>query len=240
MNIGYVAGESTPSSVEVITSSALAVGKYIMIGSGTSGILGLVEHSKVSSSAMDIAKDYRSAQEATQVSSIDLRDKKYTSKIMLLGALGTLQKEKPRLPDVPPEPGTPIYEAQSKDLEGIFGPDGERWAKVGTLLRDPQTVSKIDVNKIVSRHLGILAMTGMGKSNLVSLLAKRIGQINGTVVIFDYHDDYVSLKLKEVTYTEARINPRLLDPDSLAEVLEIRENASVQQRILRMAFTCTS
>ena len=29
-----------------------------------------------------------------------------------------------------------------------------------------QTVSKIDVNKIVSRHLGILAMTGMGKSNL--------------------------------------------------------------------------
>ena len=55
MNIGYVAGESTPSSVEVITSSALAVGKYIMIGSSTSGILGLVEHSKVSSSAMDIA-----------------------------------------------------------------------------------------------------------------------------------------------------------------------------------------
>ena len=90
----------------------------------------LVEHSKVSSSAMDIAKDYRSAQEATQVSSIDLRDKRYTSKIMLLGALGTLQKEKPRLPDVPPEPGTPIYEAQSKDLEGIFGPwteiDGQR------------------------------------------------------------------------------------------------------------------
>ena len=27
LNIGYVAGESTPSSVEVITSSALAVGK---------------------------------------------------------------------------------------------------------------------------------------------------------------------------------------------------------------------
>ena len=110
MNIGYVAGESTPSSVEVITSSALAVGKYIMIGSSMDGILGLVEHSKVSSSAMDIAKDYRSAQEATQVSSIDLRDKRYTSKIMLLGALNTLQKEKPRLPDVPPEPGTPIYE----------------------------------------------------------------------------------------------------------------------------------
>ena len=84
MNIGYVAGESTPSFVEVITSSALAVGKYIMIGSGSSGILGLVENSKVSSSAMDIAKDYRSAQEATQVSSIDLRDKRYTSKYATL------------------------------------------------------------------------------------------------------------------------------------------------------------
>ena len=60
-------------------------------------------------------------------------------------------------------------------------------------------------------------MTGMGKSNLVSLLAKRIGQINGTVVIFDYHDDYATLKLKDVVATEARINPRLLDPDSLAD-----------------------
>ena len=237
MNIGYVAGESTPSSVEAITSSALSVGKYVVVGFGANGILGLVEHSKVSSSAMDIAKDYRSAHEATQVSSIDLRDKRYVSKIMLLGALETLQKENPRLPDVPPEPGTPIYEARSKDLKGIFSPEGEKWAKVGTLLRDPMTISKINVNKIVSRHLGILAMTGMGKSNLVSLLAKRIGQINGTVVIFDYHDDYVSLKLKNVSAMEARINPRLLDPDSLAEVLEIRENASVQQRILRMAFT---
>ncbi|MDI1495720.1 MAG: hypothetical protein K8823_1028 [Cenarchaeum symbiont of Oopsacas minuta] len=237
MNIGYVVGESTPSSVMTITSSTLAVGKYVIIGSGTDKLLGLVEHSKVSSSAMDDAKDYHSAQEATKVASMDLRDKGYASKIMLLGTLDTLQKEKPRLPDIPPEPGTAIYEAKSKDLEGIFGPNGEKWIRVGSLLRDAQTVVKIDVNKIISRHLGILAMTGMGKSNLVSLLAKRIGQLNGTVVIFDYHDDYASLGMQGVNSLEARINPRLLDPESLSEVLEIRDNATVQQRIVRMAFT---
>ena len=36
---------------------------------------------------------------------------------------------------------------------------------------------------------------------------------------------------------DAKINPRLLDAETLSEVLEIREGADIQQRILRKAFT---
>ena len=36
---------------------------------------------------------------------------------------------------------------------------------------------------------------------------------------------------------DAKINPRLLDADQFSEVLEIRDGANVQQRVLRMAFT---
>ena len=36
---------------------------------------------------------------------------------------------------------------------------------------------------------------------------------------------------------DAKINPRLLEADQFSEVLEIRENADVQQRVLRMSFT---
>ncbi len=36
---------------------------------------------------------------------------------------------------------------------------------------------------------------------------------------------------------DAKINPRLLEADQFSDVLEIRENADVQQRVLRMSFT---
>jgi DNA helicase HerA-like ATPase len=80
-------------------------------------------------------------------------------------------------------------------------------------------------------------MTGMGKSNLVTLLAKQIANLDGTVIIFDYHNDYSGLDFPKMNVIDAKINPRLLEADTLADVLEIREGADVQQRVLRLAFT---
>ena len=104
-------------------------------------------------------------------------------------------------------------------------------------MRNEAVEARINVDKIVSRHLGILAMTGMGKSNLVSLVTKQISRLNGTVIIFDYHNDYTTLKIPGVNIVDAKINPRHLDADQLADVLEIRDGANVQRRVLRMAFT---
>jgi DNA helicase HerA-like ATPase len=80
-------------------------------------------------------------------------------------------------------------------------------------------------------------MTGMGKSNFVSLVAKQIAKLNGTLIIFDYHHDYSDLNIPRINVIDTKINPRLLDANTLADVLEIRENADIQQRILRLAFT---
>ena len=77
----------------------------------------------------------------------------------------------------------------------------------------------------------------MGKSNLVSLLASKIAALSGTVIIFDYHNDYSDLDIPKINVIDAKINPRLLDAETLSEVLEIREGADIQQRILRKAFT---
>ena len=141
------------------------------------------------------------------------------------------------LPSVPPIPGTSILSATKSDLGTIFGPQKDEWVKIGTLLRNSQIEAKINLNKIVSRHLGILAMTGMGKSNLVSLLAKQIAKLDGTLIIFDYHNDYSDLNIPAMNVIDAKINPRLLDASTLADVLEIREKADIQQRVLRRAFT---
>ena len=75
-------------------------------------------------------------------------------------------------------------QATKDDLGQIFGPENKEWITIGNLLRNSEIDSMINLNKIVSRHVGILAMTGMGKSNLVTLLAKQIANLDGTVIIF--------------------------------------------------------
>ncbi len=237
MNTGFVIGESKPTFVTAITSRPLSVGEYIKIDSDEGEILGLVEKSSVSSAAFADVKNFDEAAESTEIAEINKRDKTYTAHIGILGFLENLRKGQSIIPAVPPIPGTPISQPTKEDLEAIFSPQREGWVKIGNLLRDKTIDVKINLDKIVSRHLGILAMTGMGKSNLVSLITKQIGKLKGTVIIFDYHNDYTTLNIPRINVIDAKINPRLLDADQLSEVLEIRDGANVQQRVLRMAFT---
>jgi DNA helicase HerA-like ATPase len=49
----------------------------------------------------------------------------------------------------------------------------------------------LDVNKLVTEHLAILAMTGSGKSYTVGRIIERLVALNnGTVVVFDPHGEY--------------------------------------------------
>ena len=237
MTLGVVIGESKPTSVSAQTSRPLSVGEYVIIDSHDGKILGLVERSFVSSAALMDIHNFDEAIESKEIADIHTRDKSFTAKIGILGYLAQLQKSLVVLPAIPPIPGTSILSATKDDLGIIFGPQKDEWVNVGTLLRNSQIEAKINLNKIISRHLGILAMTGMGKSNLVSLLAKQISMLDGTLIIFDYHNDYADLHIPGINVIDAKINPRLLDAATLADVLEIRENADIQQRILRLSFT---
>ncbi|HJT09874.1 MAG TPA: ATP-binding protein [Candidatus Nitrosotalea sp.] len=237
MIIGVVIGESKPTEVTAQSSKPLSVGEYVIIDSQDGRILGLVERSAISSEALTDVRNFDEAIESKEVAEINSRDKNYKVKIGILGFLDKLQKGHVVIPAVPPLPGTSILEATSQDLGMIFGPSGAEWIRIGSLLRNSSIEAKININKIVSRHLAILAMTGMGKSNLVSLIAKHVSALNGTLVIFDYHNDYESLDISKMNYMMAKINPRLLPSDKLAEVIELRENADKQQRVLRESLT---
>ncbi|MEK6961838.1 MAG: ATP-binding protein [Thermoproteota archaeon] len=237
MNIGYVVGESKPTFVTALSSRPLSVGEYVIIDSEEGKILGLVEKSAVSSAAFADVRNFEEAAESTEIAEINSRDKTYTAHIGVFGFLDKLQRGQSIIPAIPPIPGTPILQPTREDLETIFCPTKDGWIKIGHLLRNKTIDAKVNLDKIVSRHLGILSMTGMGKSNLVSLLTKEIAKLRGTVIIFDYHNDYTSLNIPRINVVDAKINPRLLDHEQLSEVLEIRDSANVQQRILRMAFT---
>ena len=237
MSLGFVVGESKPSVITVQSSRALPIGEYVIIEVKEGKIVGLVETSFVTSAALSDVRNYDEALESIEIAELNKRDKSYTGKILILGFLEMLRKGKAILPAIPPFPGTRVIKATKADLGEIFAPERNEWLKIGNLLRNQDIDSKINLNKIVSRHLGILAMTGMGKSNLVTLLASKIAALSGTVIIFDYHNDYADLDIPKINVIDAKINPRLLDAETLSEVLEIREGADIQQRILRKAFT---
>ena len=185
MTIGFVVGESKPTMISAQTARSLSVGEYVVIDSDGGKLLGLVERSFVSSAALTGVHNFEETVESKEIADMNSRDKSFTSKIGILGYLEQLQKGKAMIPAVPPLPGTSILEATKQDLDVIFDPDQPEWIKIGSLLRNTSINAKINLNKIVSRHLAILAMTGMGKSNFVSLIAKQISKLDGTLVLFD-------------------------------------------------------
>ena len=188
MSLGFVVGESKPNVVTIQSSRALPIGEYVIIEVEEGKIVGLVETSFVTSAALSDVRNYDEAEESIELAELNKRDKSYTGKILILGFLEMLRKGKAILPAIPPLPGTKVIKATKTDLGEIFAPEKNEWLKIGNLLRNQDIDSKINLNKIVSRHLGILAMTGMGKSNLVSLLASKIAALSGTVIIFDYQE----------------------------------------------------
>ncbi len=236
--LGIVVGETSPSKVTFESRRPVSIGEYVILTYEKGNVLGLVERSFIGSNALgDNICNYEEAFESKQVALENRRDKSYKGFVRILGYLDELKKCKAIIPALPPEPGTSIYEATAEDLQTIFSPLGLQWIRIGTLLRNTQVDAKINVDKIVSRHLAILAMTGMGKSNLVSLLAKEIAKINGTMIIFDYHDDYSTLEIgSSMNLVNAKINPRMLQADKFADVIEIKETATNQMHVLREAF----
>ncbi|MDH3765486.1 MAG: ATP-binding protein [Nitrosopumilus sp.] len=234
--LGIVIGESSPTVVKAQTEKSLPVGEYVIINSNEGEILGFVESSIASSAALNEINNYDEAVESLEISKLSSRDKSYTTRIRTLGLIQSLKKGKTTLPALPPEPGNQITRAGTKELKDIFEPIENSRIKIGKLLRNSTVNVTVNGDKILSRHLGILAMTGMGKSNLVALITKRIAENDGTVVIFDYHKEYSDLKIPKINIIQSKINPRRLDAEQLSEILEIRKDADVQRSLLIEAF----
>ena len=235
--LGIVIGVTNSGYVIFEGKEPVGLGEYVIItNNDKKKILGVVESCFIRSDALEDISNYQEALESKIVAEINKRDKSFKVNVKILGLLDLLKQSKVILPEIPPLPGTEVFKADKDDLNEIFNPDNESWLKIGTLLRNNQVNTKININKLTTRHLGILAMTGMGKSNLVSIIAKSISEIPGTMVIFDYHDEYRFLEGENINFVQAQINPRLLTAEKFAEVIEVRDNADIQNTILLKAF----
>jgi len=235
--IGIVAAESSTDSFPFFASRPVKVGEYVVVGTPEGDALGFVESSIIRSELMATAGNYIAATEASKASSQNPRDKGYRAVARVLGLVSELRNGRVYMPSVPPVPGNEVNEASSELLTAIFSRNGRSFIRVGSLLRNADVNVSVDLNMVASRHLAILATTGSGKSNLLALIAKRVNDVYGTMVIFDYHGEYSELKISRATHAQPKINPRNLESEELAELLDISSTASRQRSLLSSVLT---
>lgn len=100
-----------------------------------------------------------------------------------------------KIPRRPLDPGARVETVDFQFLADFYEFNEHTSLHLGNLIgyeRGENTVPVfLDVNKLVTEHMAVLAMTGSGKSYAVGRIIERLVALNnGTVVVFDPHGEY--------------------------------------------------
>ncbi len=100
-----------------------------------------------------------------------------------------------RIPRRPLDPGAKVQTVDYHFLSAFYEFDEQSGLHIGNLVGydrgDNIVPVYLDVNKLVTEHLAVLAMTGAGKSYTVGRIIERLVALhNGTVIVFDPHGEY--------------------------------------------------
>ena len=100
-----------------------------------------------------------------------------------------------KIPRRPLDPGEKVYGVDYEFLSKFYKFDENTSLHIGNLIGYDKGSNIVpvylDVNKLVTEHLAVLAMTGSGKSYTVGRIIERlVAEMNGTVVVFDVHGEY--------------------------------------------------
>ncbi|MEM5881957.1 MAG: ATP-binding protein [Candidatus Aenigmatarchaeota archaeon] len=227
MIIGRCVGDARIEEITFISTKMPEIGQYVILEYDDKKILGMIEDLIRFNPALD--EELLSEEE---VESIQKFEKKYVikGKIKILGDLENL-----RLPKVPPKPGTIVRIAEKSELEKIFG-KSEKSINIGKLLTNEDVEVYLDVNKMISRHLAILSITGAGKSNTVSVIVEELSKLGVTSLIFDMHSEYVDANFSKKKIIPTKINPLFLHFREAARMMNIEEGAYIQEMFFRKAW----
>ena len=225
--LGLCVGEADTKQVSVIAERPPQVGEYVVVEYDGMRVLGVVE--EVSRGSATITGGLLSAETVERIVQIEGAGEQYMrAELRLLGDAETLSMVK-----LPPPPGAPVYRADSETLRRIFSRGN---IKLGTLLSHPEVEVWVDANRMVTRHLAVLAITGAGKSNTVSVIIDGLLRLGGMPVVFDMHSEYAGGEFSgEVKVLQPRLNPRYMLYSELRRLVNIDDKAYIQERYLREA-----
>ncbi|MCQ2977856.1 MAG: ATP-binding protein [archaeon] len=230
MIIGRCIGETSLIEVTFISKDLPKVGEYVTLEYDGRCVLGMIESMVRGSVSLNV--DIYDPDTIAKIREIEGDDYYIKGKVTILGDVDDNLK----IPRTPAPPGTPVKLATKEILDPILRMDNS--IKLGHLISQENVSVNVDVNKMVSRHLAILAMTGAGKSNTVSVIVDGLLSHNGCIMIFDMHSEYSGAEFTngEVNIIDPIINPKYMEFNEIKKLARIGSNATIQERYFRKAF----
>lgn len=232
VELGRCIGEATTQRAQFVSKKMPRMGEFVVLECDYGNVLGMIE--SLARGSVAIPDDIYDPAMVERIRAMEGGEYYILGSARIMGEIETL-----RIPRTPPPPGTRVLHAPPELLARIFGDPGTG-IRLGTLVTQPEVPVFLNTNRLVTRHLAILAMTGAGKSNTVAVIADRIMGLKGTVLIFDMHSEYITASFTSGRVTPLRtvLNPKHLSLTELARLMGIHgERASVQTRYFRMAYT---
>ena len=228
--IGNSIGETSVTDLSFISRDMPSVGEYVIVKYDDYSVLGMIESLVRGSVALN--GDIYNPENIEKIRNIEGNDYYVKGNIRLLGDVN----DNLRLPRVPAPPGSPILKADKDTLKEVFHQDNS--IQIGSLINQSDVDFGVNVNSMVSRHLAILAMTGAGKSNTVSVLIDELLSCNGCIFVFDMHSEYVGADFTngDVNPIKPIINPKYMEFSEIKQLANIPSNASNQERWFRKVF----
>ena len=140
--------------------------------------------------------------------------------------LGFKEEEKLRPLRIPLAPGAKVEEADDDFINKALGLEKEKGAFLGTLDYTNLKVH-IDLNKLLTKHIAILARSGSGKSYCAGVLIEEILDRNIPLVIIDPHAEYPTLKFSNKKEEEKLKKFDLKPKDYLKNIQEYTPDISI-------------
>jgi DNA helicase HerA-like ATPase len=232
--LGLCIGEPSTRSVEFVSSQRVQLGDYVEIDHERGRVLAFVR---------DVRRVNRTITEDLEPEEVEKLRKLTGNASFFKGELSILGNpyRGMEIPRTPPEPGSYVYPASTQTLKKVFGEDDGTKIHLGHLLTRPDVDVFIDIDSIISRHLAVLAVTGGGKSNTVSVILEELLKKDGSVLVFDMHGEYVNFDLKvrgipAVKRINLALNPLRLSYHEFRLFANVDDSAYIQDRYLRRAF----
>ena len=230
MVVGICVGETSLTEVTFISDKMPKVGEYVTIEYDGKKVLGMIENLIRGNDALNVdINDFKAIQ---KISRIGVEDNYIRGKVKILGDVNDNLK----LPRTPVLPGTEINLADGEILKKIFNVKNP--IRLGTLVNQSDVEVNVEANPILSRHLAILAMTGAGKSNTVSVLIDQMMGYNVPVFVFDMHGEYKDAEFPNgsVNVIKPKVNPKFMNFYEIKKLVNIPSNGYIQERHFRRAF----
>ncbi len=139
--------------------------------------------------------------------------------------LGYKDKGRIRKIRIPFDPGSEVLKAEDDFIKEIVKLEGSKYGGLIGKLDGKNIDVELDLNKVLSMHLSVLAKSGSGKSYAVGVLLEEMISRKIPLIVIDPHGEYNTLKYKNTDKTDVQ---RLKEFGLMAEGFKVDEFGDVK------------